>query len=408
MPDSVVITGLGTLGSFGVGQHALAAVLESGLARTALLLDPCGYRRSNGVAHAALCGDLDFARYVDAARARRMSLPSRLAVAACRLALEDAGLPLRDDDRVTRSVAMATTFGAGVYTEKLLGEIIDSGPRAASPFLFTDCVANAPAAHIAIDVLARGANLTVVQREAGPLLTLIEGARDVAAGRADLCLAGHVDEIGVLMHSVLGRMQALCPADADGRLRPRPFGRARCGFLAGEGSTVVVLERARAARARGARVLARLVGSARAFDPSAPRADWGRGADLLATRLTHALARVGLSPRDLDAVVSGASGSVRGDALEAHSLRALFGAQMPPVFAPKAVTGEYGGGNVASALVLLAGATCASPTPNDEVDPALGVALHAGALPARARRVLVSGLAAGGAAAWIVLEREAT
>jgi 3-oxoacyl-[acyl-carrier-protein] synthase II len=403
--DDVVITGLGTLGSFGLGASALRAALARGMAPTSLLPDPARYRREGACARAALCGHLDLSAYVDSARGRRMSLPSRMAVAAARMALLDAGLPPRAEGSATRAVAMATTFGAGVFTEKLLVEILDHGPRTASPFLFTDCVANAPAGQIAIDAGATGANATIVQREAGPLLAVIEGAREVRAGRAEACLAGHVDEIGVLVHAVLDRMRALCPADADGEVRPRPFSAQRRGFLAGEGSTVLVLEGGASARARDVPVLARLRASARAFDPSAPRADWGTGASALAARLSRALAKAGLGARDLDAVVSGASGSVRGDALEAHTLRTLFGSNLPPVFVPKAVTGEYGGGHLAAAVLLLLGAPCASVTPRDRVDPALGITPHQGALPANVRRVLVSALAAGGAAAWLVLER---
>jgi len=405
---TVVITGLGTIGGFGAGSEALAAALARGVAEVSELRDPAGYRDAGAVNAAALCRrngeDLDLSPWLDPGRARRMSAPSRFAVAAARMALRDAGLPV-ERGPATRAVAMATTFGAGVFTERLLCEFLDSGPRTASPFLFTDCVASAPAGQIAIDLQATGPNVTVVQREAGPLLALIEGAREVASGRSDVVLAGHVDEIGTLVHAVLGKLGALCAPDEDGMIRPRPFGRTRRGFLAGEGSTVVVLERVADARARGARVLAKIIAHARAFDPTAPRADWGRGGAVLASMLRARLARLGLTPGDLDAVVSGASGSVRGDSLEAEVLRGLFGANMPPVFAPKAVTGEYGGGNLAAALVLLGGASCAQVTAPDMLDPALGIALHDGGLPARARRVLVSSLASGGAAAWVVLEK---
>ncbi len=400
--DSVVITGLGTLGSCGVGTSALAAALAAGRPRVAVQPDPAGYRRRQGVSMVALCGDLDLGRWLNPARARRMSAPSRFAVASARMALEAAGIPAEDAAR-QRSVALATTFGAGVFTEKLLVEILDSGPRTASPFLFTDCVANAPAGQVAIDLHATGPNSTVVQREAGPLLALIEGARDVALGRTEVCLAGHVDEIGTLVHAVLDRMLALCQPDADGELRPRPFGQGRRGFLAGEGSTVVVLEREATARARGAKPLARIAATARAFDPTAPRADWGHGAAVLAERLRQGLARSGLTPRDLGAVVSGASGSVRGDALEANVLRALFGAELPPIVAPKAVTGEYGGSNLAAAVLALGGAKFGRP-PGWVRDTELGVVLHDGALPP-IQNVLVSDLAAGGAAAWVVLQR---
>jgi len=400
----VVITGLGTLGSFGAGEHDLTEALAAGRLEVTELADPAGYRGRRAVMSAALCRDLPLDRWVDPGRGRRMSAPSRFAVAAAHLALADAGLPLHGSDE-TRSVALATTFGAGVFTERLLAEIVTAGPRTASPFLFTDCVANAPAAQVAIEVRAQGPNTTVVQREAGPLLAVIEGVFDLRARRVATCLAGHVDEIGVLVHAVLARLRALCPPDQDGILRPRPFDARRRGFVAGEGSTILVLETAAAARARGARVRARVAATIRGFDPTATALDWGQGADLLGERLRQGLRAHGIAPDSIDGVVSGACGSVRGDALEARVLRTAFGADLPPLFAPKAFTGEYGGGSLAAALLILNGARCADPTPDMSIDPELCVRVHGGALPSRAGRVLLSGLASGGAAAWIVLER---
>jgi hypothetical protein len=84
-------------------------------------------------------------------------------------------------------------------------------------------------------------------------------------------------------------------------------------------------------------------------------------------------------------------------------LRAAFGAALPPLLAPKASTGEYGGGFLAAA-VLAAGAQEFGPTTGFErVDPELGLRPHDGRGLPRAEAVLVSSLAAGGAAAWLVL-----
>ncbi len=406
VPATVVVTGVGTVGNFGIGLDALGEALARGVTPTCELDDPKGYRRRGSVTRKAGCSHFDLAEFVSPAKARRMSDPSRFAVAAARMALAHAGLAADPLPDTVRSVAMATTFGAGVFTERLLAEILDSGPRAASPFLFTDCVANAPAGQIAIDLHARGPNATVVQREAGGVLALIEASNDVALGRADLAFAGHVDEIGALVHAVLARMRALCPADADRELRPRPFDARRRGFVAGEGATVCVLEREASARARGATPLARVRAWVRAFDPTAPRAAWGHGAVALGDRLRRGLARAGLAPTDIHAVVCSASGAVGGDRLEAEILRHVWGETLPPLFAPKAITGEYGGGNLGAAFAILAGASSALPA--GLTAPILGVRLHQGPLPTTARRILLAGLASGGAAAWLVLERIAS
>ena len=104
-------------------------------------------------------------------------------------------------------------------------------------------------------------------------------------------------------------------------------------------------------------------------------------------------------------MVSGASGSVAGDRLEAFVLGALFAdLPLPKVLAPKGVTGEYGGGFLAS-VVLAAQRLPFGPTAGfDEADPALDVVPHGGGPLPPGGLLLALSLAAGGAAAWVVLE----
>ncbi|MEO6596187.1 MAG: beta-ketoacyl synthase N-terminal-like domain-containing protein [Planctomycetota bacterium] len=391
----VVITGVGCLGPFGIGMADLATALQRGEALTKPIDRTAGYHRANSATEFAACGPLDLSPWLSPQAARRMSNLSQYAVAAARMALQHAGL---GDVRGERTaISLATAFGPGAFTEQLARQILEKGGKAASPFLFTDCVANAAAGQVAIDLGARGANSTICQREAGPLLALIQGAEDVARARADICLAGAVDEMSSLSHAILDRFRALVRPAPHGEL-PRPFDRRRTGMLAGEGATIVVLEAADAARARGARVLARNGPSVRAFEPTEGRASFGRDAHGLAATLGE---RIGDALSSVDAVVSTASGARQADALEAGILRQAL-RHGPPVLVPKAVHGEYGGGTIAAALLALHGSEFARPPACSEPDPALGITPFGGHM--KAQRVLCSALAAGGAAAWTMLE----
>ncbi len=402
----VVVTGLGCLGAFGLGPDALAAALARGEALGSPIDRSAGYHRANGATRVAACGPLDLSPWLSPQAARRMSDLSQYAIAAARMALGDAGLGDRlEQVRGGRTaIAIATAFGPGGFTEQLARTILEKGGKFASPFLFTDCVANAAAGQVAIDLGARGANLTICQREAGPLLALAQGADEIARDRADLCLAGAVDEMRSLSHAILDRFRALARPGARAEL-PRPFDTARDGCLAGEGAALFALESARSAAARGARLLARVGPTVRAFDPTASRAGFGRDAEGLAAALVEGF---GERLRDVDVVVSTASGAKTGDALEAAILRRAFPHRMPAVVAPKAVHGEYGGGTLATALLLLRddGLEIAAPRACTAPDPALGITLAAGRL--RARSVLCSALAGGGAAAWTILDRPET
>jgi 3-oxoacyl-[acyl-carrier-protein] synthase II len=342
--------------------------------------------------------------WLSSGESRRMSPPSKLAVVAARMALRCAGLTGAEGDET--AVVVATAFGPSSTTEALLKQILCEGPESASPSLFMESVANAPAAQIAIAARARGPSLTICQREAGPLIAAGRAATEVACGRARRVLAGSVDEMTPLLHALLGRFGALALPGPDGAEAARPFDRRRDGFLAGEGATLVVLEGEEDLAQRGGRALARLLGWGSAFDPTAPVTGWGSGAGTLARGLLRVLHRAGIRPRDVDLIVSGASGSRAGDRLEAQVLlEAWGGSPLPPVVAPKSVLGEYGGGILGAAVLAAAGSSFGPTAGFAEVDPELGIAPHDGSPLPAPEIVLVTSLAAGGAGAWVVLGR---
>jgi 3-oxoacyl-[acyl-carrier-protein] synthase II len=404
LKGTILVTGVGTIGAWGLGSDRLAAALLAGEPLASDVDLAAGYHRAAGARRACRVPAAPFAGWLSPGEARRMSPPSKLAVAAARMALRCAGLPGAEEEGT--AVVLATAFGPSTNTECLLTQIFREGPEAASPSLFTESVANAPAAQIAIATHATGPSLTVCQREAGPLIALGRAAGEIAAGHARRALAGAVDEMTPLLHALLDRFGALARRDGDTAEAARPFGRRRDGFLAGEGATLVVLESAEGLARRGGRALARVLAWGSAFDPTAPPAGWGHGHAALARSLGRTLSRAGLVPADVDLVVSGASGSRGGDRLEAQVLRAAWeGAPLPPVAAPKAVTGEYGGGLLGAAVLAAAGSPL-GPTPGaSDPDPELEITPHDGSPLPPPSTVLVTSLAVGGAAAWLVLSR---
>lgn len=424
MRREVVITGAGAVTAFGAGVEPLAEALARGVTRLSPVEPlPRLPRERGGATLAALVPEVALAEWLPPISARRMSPPSRWAVAAARMALAEGGLgggiggDLGDEtagaagaepDPAT-AVAFATSYGPMSFTQRLLDQILDEGPEAASPFLFTECVANAPAAQVAIQCRAAGRNHTICQREAGALTALGRGAADVASGRAERALAGAAEEVTPLIFAVLDRFGALARPRrrAEKVVEPeaaRPFDRRRNGFVIADGAGVLLLEPAAAAAARGVVPLARVRAWGGAFDPTAGRSGWGTGAEGLGRELRAFLDRAQVTPGEIDRIVSGASGAVAGDRLEAAVLRRVWPRELPPVLAPKAVTGEYGGGFPVAAVLAAAGRRF-GPVPGfAEPDPALGVVPHDGSPLPPPRRLLVTALAAGGSAAWVILD----
>ncbi len=403
MTTEVVVTGIGVIGAFGAGRAALLQGLEAGEPRLAEVDRSAGYHRAGGARLAALADLSALGGLVPPALSRRMSPPARMAVAAMQLALRDAGLPPEADHSAT-GIVTGTAFGPAWVTEQLLRQILGQGPDQASPALFTESVASASAAQMALVIRARGPNQTLTQREASDLLALGEAARWIRDERCERVLVGVVEEGVPILHALLDRFQALARADRFGPERARPFDRRRNGLTAAEGATVIVLESAETAAARGARTVCRLLAHGAAFDPSAPAHDWGSGEAGLARSLRRFLARSGQVPEAIDLIVSGASGARLGDRLEALTLRGAWESRpLPPVVAPKGTTGEYGGGFLAAGLLAAAGEHPGPTAGFATVDPELGLAPWTGGdLPAP-RLCLLTALASGGAAAWALV-----
>lgn len=398
----VFVTGLGAVSAHGTDLDQLAQALARGEAQLGPLVEDADYparRRPAGRRGVVPSADLDLRAWLPRS-ARRMSASSKYAVAAARLALEDAGAPEFDPDATI--VACATALGPTDYTEKIAKTILEASPAQVSPFQFTDCVANAAAGQIAIDRGIRGANWTTCQREAGPVLALLRVFDQLRRGEADAGLAGTVDEAHPLVHATFDRFRALARPGADGAELARPFDARRDGFVLGAGATACWIERD---GLRNGRRRAEIVAGVRGFDPSAPPHDYGADVAGLAARLRGGLERAGVSLDSIECVVSGAAGTRRGDALEAGVLRDVFGPQRPTVVAPKAVVGEFGAGILGAAVLLLGGCPIGVPVGCTEPDPRLEVTAGSWTSDTAPRRILVTALSTGGAAAWVVLDR---
>jgi 3-oxoacyl-[acyl-carrier-protein] synthase II len=216
---------------------------------------------------------------------------------------------------------------------------------------------------------------------------------------------GAADAVNPVLHAILDRFRALARPDREGREVARPFDARRDGFVAGDGATVLVLERETAARRRGAEIMARvaLVGSC--FLPGAPRTAWGLEPQPLVRRLSRQLAAGDHEPATIDRIVSSACGNRRGDRLEGLWLRQVWGdAPLPAVLAPKAVTGEHGAGLLAAAVLAAAGYPFGRTAGFGEVDGELGIVPHDGRPLPSPTRVLTTAVAAGGGAAWVLLD----
>lgn len=391
---SAFITGFGSVLACGRDVGEIAASFAVGKHTWQAMDPPPGRPRRSPARAVGRVSDEAVRAWLSPIKARRMGRPSRLAVAAASMALADAGLG-EEKDLGETALVLATSFGPAIYTEKLLSQIFEEEPTAASPALFTESVANAPAAQIALQQQARGANVTITQREAGSWLALHQGAKLLRTGRAERVLVGAVDEVSPILHDALDRFGALAKGDDP---TPLPYDRRRRGFVLAEGATVMVLESSAPDASYG-----EVVFGGGAFDPRSAPTGFPPDAGPLAEDLRAALDARGW--KNVDAVVGSASGSVPGDRAEALWIRSALGVATS-VSTPAGVAGHCGAAVLAGAMVLLAGGKVACPEAHS-IDPELGLLPYTGGDWRSPRRLLGLAVAPGGSASWVGLERSA-
>jgi 3-oxoacyl-[acyl-carrier-protein] synthase II len=302
----------------------------------------------------------DPARYLGEGNFRPLDRTGLLAACAARLALDDAGWSVDAVASGELALLVGTMFGSVRTIAEFDRRGLEAGPLYVKPFDFANSVINAAAGQTAIWHHLRGPNSTVSAGTASGVQAIALGADLVAEGRVEVAIAGGAEEL--CWESFLSFSRAGMVANGDGT--PRPFDADRGGFALGEGAAFLVLESAAGAAARGARVLATVLGHGAAFDPS-QGSDESSGAAAVARAVRLALAQAGLQPEAVSAVSAAASGHRRADAAEAAGLGAALGARAAsvPVTAPKGLLGECLGASGALQAAALVTAMAAGELP---------------------------------------------
>ena len=318
----VLVTGLGAVSPFGTGVKAFWSGLSSGTCaiRPVTVIDAAPFRSRI----AAEVPDVPGA-------SRRRSRADRLALAAAREAVEDAGLTVTERDGAALIVG---AVGGGMLEAEAWYWTVP--PGAVVPSSLAALRAVLPASHV--DMLGhrlglRGPRETVVTACSSGAVALAEAAELIADGVVDVAVAGGVDAITRICFMGFNALKLLDPEPC------RPFDRDRRGMSIGEGAAFVVLESQAHARARGARVYAELAGHGMTTDAFHVTAPEPKGEGMVrAMRAALAAARV-----DAAAVgYANAHGTAtpQNDRIEAHALREVFGEHGLLVSATKSMIGH--------------------------------------------------------------------
>jgi 3-oxoacyl-[acyl-carrier-protein] synthase II len=292
---------------------------------------------------------------IDRVRARRLDRSQQVAVIAAEEAWRDSGAGDAGIDPLRIAVVIGTGIG-GALT--LLGQddvLEEKGPKRVSPFTIPMLMPNGPAAAVGLAIGAKGGVHAPVSACASGAEAIRWGLDLLRFDRADVVLVGGTEAcVHPLPMAGFAAMRAMSTRNDEPERASRPFDKARDGFVLGEGAACIVLERADAAKARGARIHARLAGAAGTadgYDLVAPHPE-GEGA---ARAIIAALRDAGLAPADIQHVNAHATSTPVGDTAEAAAIRSALGDHVM-VSATKSQTGHLLGaaGALESVFTILA------------------------------------------------------
>jgi 3-oxoacyl-[acyl-carrier-protein] synthase II len=402
---AVAITGVGAITPLGQAEGTWKRLLAG---ESALRAAPAALR-SAGCEVVGEAEGFDPVEFMDRYTARHMGRFSQFAVAASRLAVEDAALPLGDGEGI--GVVVHTGAG-GLIDAEAAASRAAARPDRVSPYFTPTYGPNMAACQVSIDLGIRGPVLGGVGACAAGIQAVIEGFRLVQHGEAEAVVAGGTDAaLSPLLLGSLANAGALAPAGDDPVAACRPFDKARAGMVASEGAAMFVLEPLERARRRGACVLAVVAGGGRSADGyhlTAPHPE-GRGTALA---LRRALGEAGLSAADVDALVAHATATALGDQAEGRAILTVFGYKPRlAVTAPKGALG-HGLGAAGAFGVLVAALSLRDqvvpPTRNlGDPDPDCGRLDHVRGdpRPLPLHHVLVNAAGFGGQNAAVILSR---
>jgi 3-oxoacyl-[acyl-carrier-protein] synthase II len=271
---------------------------------------------------------------------RRMDAFIHYGIAATKMAMDDAGLVVSEENAERIGVNVGSGIGGLPMIEDTVREMIAKGPRRISPFFVPGSIVNMVAGMISILYGFKGPNVSMVSACTTSAHCVGDAARFIEYGDADVMIAGG-SEATISMAGIGGfcSCKALSERNDSPETASRPFDKDRDGFVLGEGAGILVLESLEHAQARGARIYAELSGmgmSADANHITAPNMDGPRRGMLNALKNAH------VNADEIQYVNAHGTSTPLGDSNETMAMKAAFGdhAKKLVVNSTKSMTGH--------------------------------------------------------------------
>jgi len=364
--NRVVITGMGVISPIGIGIEPFWQGLTSG--KNGIGKITCFDAGAFSSRIAGEVKDFNPADFLEKKEVKRLVRFIQFAIAASKMALDDAGLKVSEENATSTGVLIGSGIGGIGFLEEQAIVLKEKGPDRLSPFTVPYMITNMAAGMVAIKTGAKGPNSCVVTACATGTHSIGDAMRIIQRGEANAMIAGgseaSITPIGI---GSFCAARALSARNDAPEKASRPFDKERNGFVMGEGCGIVILESLESAKKRGAKIYAELVGygmSGDAHHITAP-APGGEGA---ARAISAALKDANLKPEDIQHINAHGTSTELNDKFETMAIKSVFGeyAKKIAISSNKSMIGHLLG--AAGAVELIASALSVK---NDIVPPTI-------------------------------------
>src|ERR1700761_8988725 len=281
----------------------------------------------------------EFDSQLDRVENRRMGYLQKMATVLGRRGWENAGSPEVDPERLM--VSIGTGMGSSEELIFAYDGMRARGLKAVSPLVIQMYMPNGAAAAVGLERHAKAGVMTAVSACASGSEGIARAWQQLVLGEADIAICGGVEtKIEAVPIASFAAMRIVLSKNNDDHAGAcRPFDKDRSGFVFGEAGALMVIETEEHAKARGANILARIMGASvtsDGFHMVAPDPNGERAGHAI----TRAIQLAGIVPTDIDHINAHATGTPVGDVAEAKAINKALGGHQPAVFAPKGALGH--------------------------------------------------------------------
>lgn len=336
----VVVTGMGMVTSLG---NDLASSWEALLQGKSGISEITGYDTSRHRVHfGGEVKNFDPTLYMDRKEARRNDPYEWMAIATTMQALAHAELKITDEIANDVGVYIGSGIGGLVTLHDQFTILHEKGPDRISPFFISMMIVDGAPGIVSILTGAKGPNWAAVSACATSGNTIGEAWETIRRGDATVMIAGGAEKaVTPIAMGAFDNMHALSRHNENYAEASRPFDATRDGFVMGEGSGMLILEELEFAKARGATILAELVGYGSTSDASHVTAP-APGGEGLVRAMRRALQKAGLSPENIDYINAHGTSTPFNDSTETQAMKTVFGdyAYRVAISSTKSMTGH--------------------------------------------------------------------